>query len=81
MHFSLCAWLINTPHHLLQEGQLQRLKNERLPPDEIRQENEKLARLQERINMQEARLRKLKETKSKIAQQVIINNNISKSGG
>ena len=27
--------------------------------------------------MQEARLRKLKETKSKIAQQVIINNNMS----
>lgn len=64
----------------MQEGQLQRLRNERLPAEEVAQEEQKLSRIQDRISVQEARLRKLKETKTRIQQQTIINTAISKFG-
>lgn len=64
----------------MQEGQLQRLRNERLPSEEVAQEEQKLSRIQDRISVQEARLRKLKETKTRIQQQTIINTAISKFG-
>lgn len=68
----------NSPELIVfKEGQLQRLRNERLPSDELKQEADKLTHLKGRINSQEARLQKLKESKDMIKQQVIVNSNMS----